>query len=852
MKNKGKKRLVLSGLTLHRDHRLQEIFRNITLTVLFFLATVAGGLPLLVTDLFAQQDQETSAPSQLPPVEVEASSTQRRASQQTSGQEQGGFGYDQSTPSGMPFSDYSLTKSEVISGTGVPSNIATVASSISVVDNRGVYAQGKGGLSEVVQGQPGLWSSGFAGNPFDAQVVIRGFSNESVNRVSLLLDGVNLNIPRTEANTNFIFPELIERVEVTRGDATIPLGDKSIGGALNVIMKKPRQNPGLFFGAEGGSWGTDREWVAANLVREALAAGIFMGRYSQEGWRIYYGNNDYPEPVTRTGPWALTNVQGSLNWRITPRLTFDISHLISNQKLGNYDAIQKDRWESRDTRSISFDVYGYRPFDDFSEARWDNMTIGKLYYSGGALGNLDVTATARRYDRSTPFIFTSTVAGDQRWTDLRLMLKYSRSDEMGIVRNDLVLGNDHADGKFTRVARNYFQDPVTYITGLAFNNQQQGRRQSLSYYVMNQTRFWDRLIIGLGYRIENYDLPDLVSQSSPTNTPLKSRLDFRKSASQYSVGLVYDRELGSDLYYKHSRTYRFPNFDDMINMLYPFPFASREPVWLLDPEEGTLKEYAIRHWFSRNIYAGLTYYEMDMDNEIYFGPDPAYSGVYSRNLNVPLVSHSGIELEGFARFTPRWTLKGNFTKQKVIFRSNWQPFDAQRRTTEDKWLTENPAQMANLSLAYENKEWGFSALLSYHYVGTRFMINDIFNEWPDLETAKWGDIAFSQTFFDDLATLYFGINNVSDLQYSIQGSIATVWGWPTSTQHQVWWPNAGRTFYFGVKANTDFHRMRLPAAADLSRMQQRLYGAASEGLGAVANIGGWIRGSSTPFGREGR
>jgi len=845
MKNKGKKRLMLSGLTLHRDDRLQEIFRNITLNVLFFLATLAGGLPLLVTDLFAQQDQETSAPSQLPPVEIEASSTQRRAAQQTSGQEQGGFGYDQSTPSGMPFSDYSLTKSEVISGTGVPANIATVASSISVVDNRGVYAQGKGGLSEVVQGQPGLWSSGFAGNPFDAQVVIRGFSNESVNRVSLLLDGVNLNIPRTEANTNFIFPELIERVEVTRGDATIPLGDKSIGGALNIIMKKPRQNPGLFFGAEGGSWGTDREWVAANLVRESLAAGIFMGRYSQEGWRIYYGNNDYPEPVTRTGPWALTNVQGSLNWRITPRLTFDISHLISDQRLGSSEAIDKARWESRDTRSISLDAFGLRPFDNFSEERRDNMTIAKLHYTGGALGNLDVTATARRYDRSIRGMFTDLAVSDQRWTDVWLILKYSRTDETGILRNDLVLGNDHADGQFTRVARAF--DGTSWPPSLSVNMQQQGRRQSLSYYLMNQTRLWNRVIIGLGYRIENYDLPDLLALNSPTVSPIRGRIDARKSASQYSVGLVYDRELGSDLYYKHSRTYRFPNFDDMINLGYPPTIwgGNPDPIWLLDPEEGTLQEYAIRHWFTRNIYAGLTYYEMDMDNEIYWGPDPAYPLVpfSNRNLNVPLVSHSGLELEAFARLTPRWTLKGNFTKQKVIFRSNWQPFDAQRRTTEDKWLTENPAQMANLSLAYENKEWGFSALLSYHYVGTRFMINDIFNEWPDLETAKWGDIAFSQTFLDDIATLYFGVNNVSDLQYALQG---TLYGKP------LWYPNAGRTFYFGVKANTDFHRMRLPTAADLSRMQQRLYGAASEGLGAVTNIGGWIRGSSTPIGREGR
>ena len=338
---------------------------------------------LSLTFVTSAQGQEGTppVPEQLPTVEVTAPRETTRSSRGTRSED--GFGYGQPVPSGLPFSDYSLSSSEVVSATGSTANLATVPAAISVVENRGVYSLGKDGLSDVVQGQPGVWSSGFAGNPFDAPIVVRGFSNESTNRVSILMDGVNLNIPRQEVNTNFIFPELIERVEVTRGDAVIPLGDKSIGGAVNVIVKKPRQNPGLFFGAEGGSWGTDREWVGVNLVRDSVAAGIFVGRYSQEGWRIHYGTNSWEEPFRRTGPWSLYNVQGSVNWKITPRLTFDISHLISNQRLGSYHAIDQARWERRDTRDIGFDIYGGRPFDDFPEERWDNLTIGKLLYRGG-------------------------------------------------------------------------------------------------------------------------------------------------------------------------------------------------------------------------------------------------------------------------------------------------------------------------------------------------------------------------------------------------------------------------------------------------------------------------------------
>jgi iron complex outermembrane receptor protein len=790
--------------------------------------------------------QESGQAEQLRAVEVEPPARTRRDVATRAGETTGGFGYDQPTPSGLPFSDFSLTSSEVVSYGGRPQNIATVPSAISVFDNKGIQSLGKDGLSQMVSGQPGVWSSGFAGNPFDAPIVIRGFSNESVNRVAVLLDGVNLSLPRQEVNSNFVFPEATERVEVSRGDAVIPFGDKAIGGAVNVVVKKPRQYPGMFFGAEGGSWGTNREWVSANLVRDSIAAGLFIGRYSQEGWRIHYGLNSWDEPVTRPGPWSLYNVQGSINWRIIPSLTFDISHLISDQRLGNYSSITEDRWERRDIRDVGFDVYDYRPFDDFPEERWDNVTIAKLHYEGGILGTLDITAAWRRYDRRIGTLLSQTIASDQRWTDSQLSLRYYRTDRWGFLRNDLTLGNDQSDGRFVREARTYV---AGYPPSLDHSAAQRGGLLRLSYSLMNQTRLWDRLILGLGYRIENYDLKELYTQNS-TYAPVRARIDMKKSASQYSFGFVYDRELGSSLYYRHARTYRFPNFDDMINLAYPFFFAHPDPIWLLQPEEGTLEEVGIRHWFTSNIYAGLTYYELDMDNEIYFGPDPALAGLYSRNLNVPLISHSGIELEMMARITPRWTARGNYTRQKVIFRSNWQPFDALRRTTEDKWLTINPAEMANLSLEYKNAEWGFSMLWSLHYLGSRYMINDIFNEYTPLAPAAWGDVALSQKIFDNAATVYFGINNLTDLQYAVQGSLATVYPPPfySPTQVPTWWPDAGRTIYCGLKTSTDFHQMRLPTEADLRRMYSRLYGAVNRGVDAFSGKGSRLQ-SWIPFNR---
>ena len=250
----------------------------------------------------------------------------------------------------------------------------------------------------------------------------------------------------------------------------------------------------------------------------------------------------------------------------------------------------------------------------------------------------------------------------------------------------------------------------------------------------------------------------------------------------------------------------------------------------------------IRHWFNRNIYASATYYELDMDNEILYGMDEAGN---QRNVNVQNVSHTGLELEGLVRLTPSWTVKGNWTKQKVLVRSNFLPAltPINGLTTEDKWLWQNPGEMCNLSLEYNNREWGFSGLITYHYIGSRYRINDPYNIAEPLEPAKWGDLAFSQTFFDNAATLYFGIKNFSDLQYAIIGtkSAPSLFDPLGTSVPAAWYPNEGRTYYAGIKANMDFDRMKVPTREDLSRMQRRLYGSVQSGVDSVYGWGARIR-----------
>jgi len=692
----------------------------------------------------------------------------------------------------------------------------------------------------MIQGLPGVYTSGYSGTPFDSDVVLRGFSAAPANRVLLLYDGRSLNTPMQDANFMSVFPELIDRIEVLRGDGTVQFGTKAIGGAVNIIPKRPRQNPGTFWGAEVGSWQTDREWVASNMVRGPLAVGLFAGRYSSDGFRVYEGNGMDEEFLPRPGPWKLQNIQGSINWKITPNLTFEISQLLSDSRTGFGSNVLQPEWERRNIRNVRISGMGtvlYSPAWDGPVERWDSVTIARLLYDDSRLGTFEAIGSYFRADLRINGISYWGLS-DRRWLDQGLSFKYFRKDELSVVTNELTVGSDLWDGKFGREGRNIVQSYG--VNSVVHQGEQSGYRESISYYVMDQIRFWDRLYVDLGYRIQSYDLKDLYANNADRVVTNAHRVGRDESSSQWAVGLVYDKQLGSSLYYKHSRMYRFPEFWDMVKTGMP-GYPAIPPFVLLDPEVGTLEEVGIRHWLTRNIYASIVYYELDMDNEILYGLDEFGN---SSNMNVKDVSHSGVEVDALVRITPSWTLKGNWTRQKVLIRSNYLPglTPLNGLTTEDKWLPQNPAEMGNLVLEYNNRDWGFAGMVKYYYIGSRYRTNDAYNIREPLEPAKWGDFAISQSFFDNAASVYFGIRNFSDRQYAILGNTGSPSTYsPLGNGEDAWYPNEGRTYYGGIKASLDFDRIKVPTASDLNRMQRRLYGSAQAGVDRVRGWGARVR-----------
>ncbi len=146
-----------------------------------------------------------------------------------------------------PVPGYVATRSASATKTDTPL-IATPAS-IAVIGAEQIRDQNAQTLSEALRYAPGVRSEQFGSNSRLDFYTIRGFKADDTG---LYLDGLQLF---STAFANFrVDPFLLERVEVLRGPASVLFGGTSPGGLVNLVSKKPLEEPFRYVEVGGGSY----------------------------------------------------------------------------------------------------------------------------------------------------------------------------------------------------------------------------------------------------------------------------------------------------------------------------------------------------------------------------------------------------------------------------------------------------------------------------------------------------------------------------------------------------------------------------------------------------------------------
>jgi TonB family protein len=117
----------------------------------------------------------------------------------------------------------------------------SAASSFAVQD-REFTLRPIGSVQDVLRVTPGLVLVQHAGGGKANQYFLRGFDADHGTDLALTIDGVPINLVSHAhgqgfADTNFIIPEVVERVEITKGPYFAGQGDFATAGAVNMVSR---------------------------------------------------------------------------------------------------------------------------------------------------------------------------------------------------------------------------------------------------------------------------------------------------------------------------------------------------------------------------------------------------------------------------------------------------------------------------------------------------------------------------------------------------------------------------------------------------------------------------------------
>jgi len=181
---------------------------------------------------------------------------------------------------------YLETDPMVVSATRWETNGIPTASDIHVITREQILRSGADTVIEVLKGQGGLQVQDLFGNGSRATVDMRGFGSTGGANTLILIDGRRINhTDLATPNLGFIFLKDVERIEITRGSATVLYGDQAVGGVINIITRRAAE-PELSAAYSFGSHDLQAEKLyVANRLANGIGVRASAERRRMDGFR---------------------------------------------------------------------------------------------------------------------------------------------------------------------------------------------------------------------------------------------------------------------------------------------------------------------------------------------------------------------------------------------------------------------------------------------------------------------------------------------------------------------------------------------------------------------------------------
>jgi len=129
----------------------------------------------------------------------------------------------------------------VVTANRSASRIADVPARVTLITSAAIESRPVATVDEMLSTVPGLnISRSFGIFSHKSSVTMRGLSGNEQARVLVMIDGVPVNkSDGGSVNWNLLDPAMVERIEVVKGPASSMYGSNAMGGAINIITRRP-------------------------------------------------------------------------------------------------------------------------------------------------------------------------------------------------------------------------------------------------------------------------------------------------------------------------------------------------------------------------------------------------------------------------------------------------------------------------------------------------------------------------------------------------------------------------------------------------------------------------------------
>jgi iron complex outermembrane recepter protein len=539
---------------------------------------------------------------------------------------------------------YNIPNATTATRTDTP--IRDIPQSIQIVPQQVLEDQNAVRLRDALRNVSGVFVGNTFGNTSD-NFIIRGFESSTILR-----DGFKESF--LQSDLSFDLGD-VEQVEVLKGPASVVYGYVEPGGAINLVTKKPLDNPLYNVDLSIGSYDFYRpniDFSGPLTSDKALRYRLNLAYQSADSFRDFVdGERVFAAPVFDFKIGDRTNLSVNTNY-FYDRSTVDRGIVAIGDGVADLP-IDRFLGEPDDFKRIEQFSIGYRLEHKFN----DNLKIrnGFQYLQN----NESIFNTnAAELDEETGNLFRDYFDSENKYKIYAMQTDLTSEFKTGSIEHQLLFGFDlqrnTIDG-FFRTPSDAFDtsiedrqtpsinifDPIYNVSSpdlssFIFSRDDLTTTDSLGIFLQDLIAFTDNLKFLIGGRFDTItqklddDLND--SESSESNNAFSPR-----------VGLVYQPIKPVSLYAIYSRSFA-PNT------------GIGEDGSLLEPTKGTQYEVGIRNEFNSSLSATLAAYEITKTNIETTNPeDPAFS------IAVGEQRSRGIELDVLGKISPGWNVIGSYS-----------------------------------------------------------------------------------------------------------------------------------------------------------------------------------------------